>query len=48
MKLPTSRNQTEALQELPAIQFDSTIDGKAIKIALMVDEHTRRLLLNIV
>ena len=22
-------------------QFDSTIDGKAIKIASMIDEHTR-------
>jgi putative transposase len=29
-------------------QFDSTIDGKAIKIALMLDEHTRESLLNIV
>nr|WP_110782027.1 IS3 family transposase [Mycolicibacterium parafortuitum] len=29
-------------------QFDSTIDGKAIKIASMVDEHTRVSLLNIV
>ncbi len=29
-------------------QFDSTIDGKAIKIASMVDEHTRCSLLNIV
>ncbi|WP_213576558.1 IS3 family transposase [Rhodococcus sp. USK13] len=29
-------------------QFDSTIDGKAIKIASMIDEHTRRSLLNIV
>ena len=29
-------------------QFDSTIDGKAIKIASMVDEHTRESLLNIV
>jgi putative transposase len=29
-------------------QFDSTIDGKAIKIASMVDEHTRESLLNLV
>lgn len=29
-------------------QFDSTMDGKAIKIASMVDEHTRESLLNIV
>lgn len=29
-------------------QFDSTVDGKAIKIASMVDEHTRESLLNIV
>ncbi|MEE6176820.1 IS3 family transposase [Mycobacterium sp. 050134] len=29
-------------------QFDSTIDGKAIKIASMLDEHTRVSLLNIV
>jgi putative transposase len=29
-------------------QFDSTTDGKAIKIASMVDEHTRESLLNIV
>ncbi|MFP1154637.1 DDE-type integrase/transposase/recombinase, partial [Mycobacterium sherrisii] len=29
-------------------QFDSTIDGKAIKIASMIDEHTRMSLLNIV
>jgi putative transposase len=29
-------------------QFDSTVDGKAIKIASMVDEHTRVSMLNIV
>ncbi|MEU2002280.1 hypothetical protein ACH47B_14785 [Rhodococcus sp. NPDC019627] len=29
-------------------QFDSTIDGKAIKIASMIDEHTRQSLLNVV
>ena len=29
-------------------QFDSTVDGKAIKIASMIDEHTRVSLLNIV
>ena len=29
-------------------QFDSTIDGKAIKIASMIDEHTRCSLLHIV
>ena len=29
-------------------QFDSTIDGKAIKIASMIDEHTRVSLLNLV
>jgi putative transposase len=29
-------------------QFDSTIDGKAIKIASMLDEHTRVSLLNLV
>jgi putative transposase len=29
-------------------QFDSTIGGKAIKIASMIDEHTRVSLLNIV
>ncbi len=29
-------------------QFDSTIDGKVIKIASMIDEHTRESLLNIV
>ncbi|MGV0476848.1 IS3 family transposase [Mycobacterium kansasii] len=29
-------------------QFDSTTDGKAIKIASMLDEHTRESLLNIV
>ncbi|WP_324614716.1 DDE-type integrase/transposase/recombinase [Mycobacteroides salmoniphilum] len=29
-------------------QFDSTIDGKTVKIASMVDEHTRESLLNIV
>lgn len=28
--------------------FDSTIDGQAIKIASMVDEHTRESMLNIV
>jgi transposase InsO family protein len=29
-------------------QFDSTIDGKAIKIASMIDEHTRMSLLHLV
>jgi putative transposase len=29
-------------------QFDSTIDGKAIKIASMIHEHTRRSLLHLV
>ncbi|WP_155770925.1 IS3 family transposase [Mycobacterium colombiense] len=29
-------------------QFDSTIDGKAIKIASIIDEHTRESLLNLV
>ncbi len=29
-------------------QFDSTVDGKAVKIASMIDEHTRISLLNIV
>ena len=29
-------------------QFDSTVDGKAIKIASMVDEHTRESLLHLV
>jgi transposase InsO family protein len=29
-------------------QFDSTVDGKAVKIASMIDEHTRSSLLNIV
>jgi transposase InsO family protein len=29
-------------------QFDSTIDGKAIKIASMIDEHTRQSMLHIV
>ena len=29
-------------------QFDSTIDGKAIKIAAMIDEHTRYSLLHVV
>ncbi|MDV7176030.1 integrase core domain-containing protein, partial [Gordonia amicalis] len=29
-------------------QFDSTVDGKKVKIASMVDEHTRMSLLNIV
>ncbi len=29
------------------VQFDSTIDGKAIKIASMIDEHTRESLLNL-
>ena len=29
-------------------QFDSTIDGTAIKIASMLDEHTRESLLNMV
>lgn len=29
-------------------QFDSTVDGKTVKIASMVDEHTRMSLLNIV
>jgi putative transposase len=29
-------------------QLDSTIDGKAIQIASMIDEHTRESLLNIV
>jgi transposase InsO family protein len=28
-------------------QFDSTVDGKAVKIALMIDEHTRESLLNL-
>ena len=28
-------------------QFDSTIDGKAIKIASMIDEHTRCSLLQL-
>ena len=31
-----------------SIQFDSTIDGKAIKIASMIDEHTRVSLLHLV
>jgi transposase InsO family protein len=31
-----------------AFQFDSTVDGKAVKIASMIDEHTRCSLLNIV
>ena len=29
-------------------QFDSTVDGKAVKIASMIDEHTRLSLMNIV
>ena len=29
-------------------QFDSTIDGKAIKIASMIDEHTRASLMHLV
>jgi putative transposase len=29
-------------------QFDSTIDGKAVKVASMIDEHTRESLLNVV
>lgn len=29
-------------------QFDSTVDGKAVKIASMIDEHTRESLLSIV
>ena len=29
-------------------QFDSTVDGKSVKIASMLDEHTRQSLLNIV
>ena len=29
-------------------QFDSTIDGKAIKIASMIDEHTRESLMHLV
>jgi putative transposase len=29
-------------------QFDSTVDGKAVKIASMLDEHTRMSLLNVV
>ena len=29
-------------------QFDSTVDGKAIKIASMIDEHTRVSLLHVV
>jgi putative transposase len=29
-------------------QFDSTIDGKAVKIASMIDEHTRESLLHLV
>ena len=29
-------------------QFDSTIDGKAVKIASMIDEHTRVSLLHLV
>jgi hypothetical protein len=29
-------------------QFDSTVDGKAIKIASMIDEHTRCSLLHLV
>jgi putative transposase len=29
-------------------QFDSTVDGKAIKIASMIDEHTRVSLLHLV
>jgi transposase InsO family protein len=29
-------------------QFDSTVDGKAIKIASMIDEHTRESLLHVV
>ena len=42
--------ETDAPKVVWAIdfQFDSTIDGKAIKIASMLDEHTRESLLNIV
>ncbi|WP_280493236.1 integrase catalytic domain-containing protein [Nocardia asiatica] len=29
-------------------QFDSTVDGRAVKIASMVDEHTRESLLHLV
>lgn len=29
-------------------QFDSTVDGKSVKTASMIDEHTRESLLNIV
>jgi len=29
-------------------QFDSTVDGKSVKIASMIDDHTRESLLNIV
>jgi putative transposase len=29
-------------------QYDSTIDGKAVKIASMIDEHTRESLLHLV
>jgi len=31
-----------------AVDFDSTVDGKAIKIASMIDEHTRCSLLHVV
>ncbi|MEV6389043.1 integrase catalytic domain-containing protein [Nocardia xishanensis] len=29
-------------------QFDSTVDGRAVKIASMIDEHTRESLLHLV
>jgi putative transposase len=42
--------EADALNVVWAIdfQFDSTVDGKAMKIASMIDEHTRCSLLNIV
>ncbi|MGW4771840.1 DDE-type integrase/transposase/recombinase [Nocardia sp. NPDC004278] len=53
---PATSGDTECRVEADApkvvwasdFQFDSTVDGKAAKIASMIDEHTRESLLHLV
>ena len=58
VRSPRKRARASSVPQIPAdapqvvwaidFQFDSTVDGKAIKIASMIDEHTRVALLHLV
>ncbi|BAE46128.1 hypothetical protein [Rhodococcus erythropolis] len=39
--MPTDRADAPNVVWATNFQFDSTVDGKAVKIASMLDEHTR-------